>query len=218
MHIERFNKLPVSKQQAILTAGIHTFSLTSYQEAGTDAITAACGISKGLLFHYFGTKKTFYLYCLETALARLMPPSPANSATATGVTGSSAFYAILFHVMDEKFRLCRQFPDEMRMVNLSARDASREISQDKQALFATYAATTTAMSNEVMARAFDALPLKNPADPQVHVALRLYINVIINHYLLLYRDTPDAFFDREDTVKAELRRDIDYFLYGICTT
>lgn len=210
MSLRSFESLPDTKRTAILHAGIGEFSRNAYAEASTDRITAAAGISKGLLFHYFGSKRAFFLYCLEHSLQRLvartLPP------------GDCSFYGILFAVLDEKFRLCRAFPEEMRLVNLAARDTVRDLMQDKGALFTKYAEITMAASDEVMTRAIAFLPLKHPEDTAATAALRLYVNALIQRYLLMYRETPDAFFENPDAVKAALRRDIDYILNGICTT
>ena len=68
MSFESFEKLPGEKKDKILSAGIREFSQKSYNDAGTDRITEQCQISKGILFHYFGSKKKFYLYCLEKSM------------------------------------------------------------------------------------------------------------------------------------------------------
>lgn len=208
MSLEKFEALPEEKRAAILKAGIQEFSQNAYTEAGTDRITAAAGISKGLLFHYFGSKRAFFLHCLDQSLQRLVANTPPPEA--------DSFYGLLFAVLDEKFRLCRAYPDEMRLVNLAVRDTVRDLMQEKGVLFAKYADITLAASGEVMDKAIACLPLKHPEDPAAGDALRLYVNALINRYLLMYRETPDAFFARADAVKAELRRDIDYFLHGIC--
>lgn len=221
---ERFVRLPEEKRQTILAAGIRIFSRQAYSEAGTDAITSACGISKGLLFHYFGTKKAFYLHCLETALQRLVPErvkdedreQSTGTASQEGSPETPSFYRLLFGVMDEKFRLCRQYPEEMRMLNLAARDAVQDIAQEKVALFSRYHQVTTAASEEILGRALACLRLKQPGNAAAAAALRLYLNALINRFLMMYRETPDLFFERADEVKAELRRDIDFFLFGIC--
>ncbi|WP_044297621.1 TetR/AcrR family transcriptional regulator [Robinsoniella peoriensis] len=62
---EMFFRLPEEKQQRIINAGIEVFSNHEYKRASTDEIARKAGISKGLLFHYFHNKKSFYLYLLE---------------------------------------------------------------------------------------------------------------------------------------------------------
>ncbi len=56
-----------SKRSAILNAAMAEFK-SGYDKASTDAIVKAAGVSKGLLFHYFGSKKELFLYAYEYAL------------------------------------------------------------------------------------------------------------------------------------------------------
>ncbi|MCI5481154.1 MAG: TetR/AcrR family transcriptional regulator, partial [Lachnospiraceae bacterium] len=67
MSFEAYEKITEEKRNRILSTGIKEFSGKSYKDVSTDHITKACGISKGLLFHYFGSKREFYFYCLEKA-------------------------------------------------------------------------------------------------------------------------------------------------------
>lgn len=67
---ERLASLPEDKKEKIITASLQEFSVKGYQQASTNTITRAAGISKGLLFHYFGSKRKLFLwlvdYCLES--------------------------------------------------------------------------------------------------------------------------------------------------------
>ena len=58
MSFETFEKLPTEKKEYILSTGIKEFSQKSYKDVSTDIITQKCHISKGILFHYFGSKKS----------------------------------------------------------------------------------------------------------------------------------------------------------------
>lgn len=62
---ERFFSLPAEKQQAIINAGYRVFSQNSYKNSPMSEIADAAGISKSLLFHYFHSKKEFYLFLWE---------------------------------------------------------------------------------------------------------------------------------------------------------
>ncbi len=48
------------KRDSIINAAIKEFSLYPYEKASTNNIVKNAGISKGLLFHYFGNKKVLY--------------------------------------------------------------------------------------------------------------------------------------------------------------
>lgn len=61
---DKFHAIPPDKQTAILNAAMKEF-LSGYKKASTDNIIKAAGISKGLLFHYFGTKENLYNYLVD---------------------------------------------------------------------------------------------------------------------------------------------------------
>ena len=46
--------------------------------------------------------------------------------------------------------------------------------------------------------------------------LSIYINAILNKYLLQYQETPDVFFENCDKIKAEMKIYLDFMLFGIC--
>ena len=206
MH-KSFLNLPEEKRSAIEKSGIAEFSRKSYADASTDEITRASGISKGLLFHYFGSKVAFYLYCLTLALDRLTTITP-------GPDGDD-FYGIIFASLDGKLRLAREYPNEMRLVNMASREASGAVAEAKNTLFIKYHQATASASAKTMARAMACLPLKDPADQKATEALSLYTGAIINRYMIEYRDKPDAFVLEADAIKAEVRRLIGYMLYGV---
>jgi len=63
-----FDNLPAEKKMKILQVCVDEFAEHSYKEASTNEIVKKAGISKGILFHYFGSKKNLYLYILEYAI------------------------------------------------------------------------------------------------------------------------------------------------------
>lgn len=54
-----------SKREALLTAAMSKFAKNGYKKTTTDEIILEAEISKGLLFHYFGTKKDLYIFLFE---------------------------------------------------------------------------------------------------------------------------------------------------------
>lgn len=57
---EKFFDLKKEKQDRMINAALKIFSMRGYQFASTDDIVREAGISKGLLFHYFGSKLGLY--------------------------------------------------------------------------------------------------------------------------------------------------------------
>ena len=64
---QKFMALDEEKRERILNAAMHEF-LGGYKKASTDNIVREAGISKGLLFHYFGTKENLYNFLVDYAI------------------------------------------------------------------------------------------------------------------------------------------------------
>lgn len=63
--MEKFFNLPLEKQTAIINAALEAFGTNGYKKASISDIATAAGISKAMVFHYFGTKKELYLYLIN---------------------------------------------------------------------------------------------------------------------------------------------------------
>lgn len=63
--MEKFFSLPVEKQNKIIDAALRAFSTNGYKKASASDIANAAGISKAMVFHYFGSKKALYFYLIE---------------------------------------------------------------------------------------------------------------------------------------------------------
>jgi len=60
--MRKFLSLPQEKQNRIVDAAMNLFGEVGYKKAYISEIAAASGISKALVFHYFGSKKGLYSY------------------------------------------------------------------------------------------------------------------------------------------------------------
>ena len=66
-------RLDVDERRAqLLGLGLTMFSQRSYDEVSIDDLARAAGVSKGLLYHYFPSKKAFYVATLHAAAAQLL--------------------------------------------------------------------------------------------------------------------------------------------------
>jgi AcrR family transcriptional regulator len=61
----KFFDLKKDKQDRMINAALKVFALNGYKHASTDDIVKEAGISKGLLFHYFGSKVGVYEFVYE---------------------------------------------------------------------------------------------------------------------------------------------------------
>ncbi|MFK2825418.1 TetR/AcrR family transcriptional regulator [Bacillus sp. B190/17] len=68
---EAFEKQPQAKKDLILQVAIEEFAKNGYEKTTTAVITSRAGISKGILFHYFKSKKNLYMYLVSHIITLL---------------------------------------------------------------------------------------------------------------------------------------------------
>ncbi len=79
-----------ARREQLLAAGLVLFSTTSYDAVSVDDIAAATGTARGLLYHYFGSKRGFYVEVLEASAAELiavLAPTDADDSLASIIAG-----------------------------------------------------------------------------------------------------------------------------------
>src|SRR5438067_1523101 len=69
------------RRTQLVELGLRHFGARAYDDVSIDAIAEAAGISKGLLYHYFPTKRAFYVATIREAASRLV----ASTETADDV-------------------------------------------------------------------------------------------------------------------------------------
>jgi AcrR family transcriptional regulator len=65
---DKFFDLKKEKQDRILNGALKIFALNGYKNGSTDVIVKEAEISKGLLFHYFGTKQELYRFLRDYSI------------------------------------------------------------------------------------------------------------------------------------------------------
>src|SRR2546430_17357304 len=59
------------RREQLMRIGLELFSTNSYDAVSIDEIAARAGISKGLLYHYFPSKREFYVAGVRAAAQQL---------------------------------------------------------------------------------------------------------------------------------------------------
>ncbi len=101
----KFFSLPQEKQSRIVNAAIRVFGGADYRHAVTDDIAAYAGISKGLLFHYFGNKRGLYQYAFDYCLRFI-----AQAANRAIPEGKMDFFAITLQCEHAKVGIMKRYP------------------------------------------------------------------------------------------------------------
>jgi AcrR family transcriptional regulator len=61
-----------ARRAQLITLALGVFSVNAYDEVSMDDVARAAGISKGLVYHYFPTKRHFYVAALREAARQLL--------------------------------------------------------------------------------------------------------------------------------------------------
>lgn len=69
---EKFFDLAREKQDRMINGAIEVFAKNGYKHAATDDMVKAVGVSKGLWFHYFGSKEGIYVFVYDYCVKFMM--------------------------------------------------------------------------------------------------------------------------------------------------
>lgn len=120
-----FEKLDPAKKERILNAALSEFARKEYADASTNNIVAAAGISKGILFRYFGNKKNLYLY-----LYRYVREVMDKEIYSRIDTGRGDLPSILEQIGIRKLEVLKRHPDMTDFIAQCTREKSPEVYRD----------------------------------------------------------------------------------------
>ena len=106
-----FLKLDEEKRERILTVAYDEFLEKGYGEASTNIITQKAGISKGLLFHYFGSKEGLYKFLMKKSAQRI-----ASEALADLPDKNGDVLLTIKSIVQIKIAVCLRYPKETNFV------------------------------------------------------------------------------------------------------
>jgi len=83
-----------ARRSQLLQLGMELFATRAYEEVGIEEIAERAGISRGLLYHYFPTKRDFYVAVTASAVeevGRLTQPRPEAAPLDNIAAGVDAY-------------------------------------------------------------------------------------------------------------------------------
>lgn len=109
---EKFFDLKKEKQDRMINAALKVFSIGGYKHASTDDIVSEAGISKGLLFHYFGSKLGLYSFLYDYSV-RFM-----KLEITSGVSSTEQDYFEIRRAMEyAKMQVLKNYPYMQQFLN-----------------------------------------------------------------------------------------------------
>lgn len=131
-----FTKASEKKQRNIINAALNEFSKHPYETASTNNIVKEAGISKGILFHYFGNKKNLYLFLFDYVLNKYSETTFADLDLA-----EKDVFQRYRQLLSIQINLVQQNPAFFNFLNMVLTEKSPEVTSEletKQSLNGEY--------------------------------------------------------------------------------
>lgn len=121
----KFEGLDEEKKQRILNAAMKEFAAKGYDRASTNKMVEDAGIAKGLLFHYFKSKKQLFLYLYDHCLKLVVDEIGAKIDYE-----ERDFFTRLIKAQMAKLELIRKWPDIMNFLQVAYLEESSAVKSD----------------------------------------------------------------------------------------
>lgn len=119
----KFFDLKKEKQDRMINAALKVFALHGYRHASTDDIVREAAISKGLLFHYFGSKLGVYTFIYEYSVRYM-----TLELSTTVDSKCTDMFTLLKQVEAARMHAMRGYPYMQQFLNRSmAEDVSEAL-------------------------------------------------------------------------------------------
>ncbi|MCR5687331.1 MAG: TetR/AcrR family transcriptional regulator [Lachnospiraceae bacterium] len=101
----KFFDVKKDKQDKIINAALHVFTLKGYRDASTDVIVKEAGISKGLLFHYFSSKQGLYDFICDYSTKYM-----TLELTRTVKKSEKDVFGLMAQISQARVRVMKNYP------------------------------------------------------------------------------------------------------------
>ena len=162
--MEKFLALSEEKQKNIIDVALAIFGKMGYKKSSMNDIATAAGISKGLVFHYFGNKKALYQYLIKISGDILR--GEMNSQL---VKNSSDFFDRLKLVTETKMLVMKKHPAILLFVGSVYCETDEDVADSIKDMLLQGEAFRGGLAFEGM----DASKFKEGVDPQ------LVLNILV---------------------------------------
>lgn len=171
---EKFFDLKKEKQDRIINGALKVFALNGYKRASTDEMVKEAGISKGLLFHYFESKKGVYIFVSQYSSRYLA----MELSRAVGIQETD-FFELQKQMELAKLRVMKNYPYMQYFLNRAF------LETDEEAVTATKAEMDYASNalQQIYAKA-DLAKFKETVDPSMVLKMTLFaLNGLMDEYI-----------------------------------
>lgn len=173
------------KVARIMQAACHAFATHGYAETKTETIAAAAQVSKGLLFHYYGSKQQLYLATVQQAMQTIMTTINPQFATPKDLV------TLVVQGTRYKTEFGRTHPDEMSVM-IAAYGEINKLPASLQAQLNDSYTSAMAVSRKLISDVIDQMAIRPELDrePIIDLIMGVY-NQIFAEFQNHMRQNPD---------------------------
>ncbi|MGX7150084.1 TetR/AcrR family transcriptional regulator [Enterococcus ureasiticus] len=155
------------KYERILQAALKQFATYGYQKANTDEIARDAGVSKGLIFHYFGKKQVLYERTVSRVIDFLIEQS--NDLFTKQYTD---LVEVVVVSTQYKMKLEQEYPDYIHLL-IAAYAQNHSLPKAIQAKLAQYMDENMEIAHQLLTGIIEQLPIKKEIAKQDVIQLVL---------------------------------------------
>ncbi|HEX3038051.1 MAG TPA: TetR/AcrR family transcriptional regulator [Oscillospiraceae bacterium] len=186
--MEKFLNLPIEKQNVIIDAAFTCFGTNGYKKASINDIATASGISKAMVFHYFGTKKALYLYSIEVCGSTIM-----NEVNARFDAGVTDFFDKIMLATDIEMSMLKKHPAILSFLNSIYFETDSDVKADVQGLLISNEGES--FRQKLVFENMDASKFKDGVDPKLVLKMLTWMGYGYMNTSTLKTETDlDAFY------------------------
>jgi AcrR family transcriptional regulator len=203
-----FAHLDHEKQEAILNACLEEFVRAGYRGASTNVMCKKAGISKGLLFYYFGNKKDlfFYLtdYCTKLLVDRFYEGIENKRET---------IFERMVNLTMRKWALYDQYPLQYGFLVKQLLDCPPDVEQKLMMI----KKANTARAMQAIMQNLDLSDLRPDIDKAKAIELVLFvIEGFRAKNIEKYRMNPRPLHELHNEIMVEMKEYLELCRTGIC--
>lgn len=209
--IESFMKLPEDKRNVIIKSGMKAFTECGYALANTIEIAKECGIAKGSLFHYFKSKKGFYIFIVRHCAELILQETEQGVSR---IKGTDYFERIRKNVL-QKIALPLRFPAETAFLSRAFSENAYETAEDLRKISIEYAGRIRELNSKYIGLP-DRKDIREDIEYQEACSyIQTVFDAVTARMLKQYATRQEELLSNTDIIMNELNKTMYFLMNGI---
>lgn len=198
--------LDKSKRNKILKASLEEFAEHGYEKASTDRISQRAEVSKGLIFHYFGSKSKLYLITMNSCIDEIMEDYKNTDFA------NKDFLSIIKLLMKIKYEFFIRNPLQYKLIVNGFFNSPKELKNELTERYNDLRKTGL----DIIGGFIEGLPLKkNVSVENVVDVISGIEDVLESKYLYYFNDDTLSFEKYYNIVSDDFINLLNIVMYGI---